>query len=318
MAEAERPKLLVVDDNESNLDILLGLLADYDVIVALDGHSALDLLRQETPDVILLDIVMPGIDGYEVCTRLKAHPRWRDIPILFITAKTDEASLVRAFDVGGSDYVTKPFRARELLARVRIQVEYRRAMEQLRRMAVTDELTGAHNRRAFFELAGRLFEDAQTHAAPLAALMLDLDHFKQINDGYGHAVGDAALRQFAAMVQALLPATHLFGRLGGEEFALLAPGADAQTATELAEQLRAAVAELTLAAAPSHLRMTVSIGVATLCEGAADLDALLRQADDRLFEAKRDGRNQVRRTARLSTRAGAERPGGGCAGELRP
>ena len=298
MDDAERAKLLVVDDNESNLDILLGLLADYDVIVALDGHSALDLLRHETPDVILLDIVMPGIDGYEVCTRIKADPRWRDIPILFITAKTDEASLVRAFDVGGSDYVTKPFRSRELLARVRIQVEYRRAMAQLRHMAVTDELTGVHNRRSFFEHAARLFDDAQLHGEPLAALMLDIDHFKQINDTYGHAVGDAALRRFAEAVQALLPATHLLGRLGGEEFALLAPGREHDAADALAETLRVAVGGVQFPPPTQDLRMTVSIGLAMLSDGPDDLDDLLRLADDRLFEAKRDGRNRVRRAQR--------------------
>jgi two-component system, cell cycle response regulator len=293
--DAARAKLLVVDDNESNLDILLGLLADYDVIVALDGHSALDLLRHETPDVILLDIVMPGIDGYEVCTRIKADPRWRDIPILFITAKTDEASLVRAFDVGGGDYVTKPFRSRELLARVRIQVEHRRAMEQLRRTAVTDDLTGAHNRRAFFEQAARLFHDAQTDDAPLAALMLDIDHFKHVNDNHGHAVGDAALRRFADVVRALLPPTHLFGRLGGEEFALLAPRCSLDAVEQLAESIRVAIEGLRFAPPQPDLHMTVSIGLALRCDGAEDLDGLLRLADDRLFEAKREGRNRVRR-----------------------
>jgi diguanylate cyclase (GGDEF)-like protein len=298
MAESEAAKLLVVDDNESNLDILLGLLADYDVIVALDGRDALELLRHETPDVILLDIVMPGIDGYEVCTRIKANPRWRDIPILFITARTDEASIVRAFDVGGSDYVTKPFRSRELLARVRTQVEYRRAMEQLRRMAVTDELTGVHNRRAFFELAARLFADAHARAEPLAALMMDIDHFKQINDTHGHAIGDIVLKRFAETVDASLPATHLFGRLGGEEFALLAPGLEPAAAANLAARLCASVGALRFPEADRSLRMTVSIGLAMLDATVADLDGLLRHADGQLFEAKRGGRNRVRQAGR--------------------
>ena len=294
----DKATLLVVDDNESNLDMLLGMLDAYDVIVALDGKSALDLLQYETPDVILLDIIMPGIDGDEVCTRIKTNPRWRDIPILFITAKTDEASLVRAFDVGGCDYVTKPFRRRELLARVRIQVEYRRAMEQLRRVAVTDELTGLPNRRAFFETADHLFTTARARGAPLAALMLDLDHFKTLHDRFGHAVGDEALRRFADCVRGCLPQKHLFGRLGGEEFALLAPGSDAAQADELGDTFCRAVAEIDLGPAATGFRMTVSVGIAHLSEGAPDLDALLREADDRLFEAKRDGRNQVRRTSR--------------------
>jgi diguanylate cyclase (GGDEF)-like protein len=293
-----KAKLLVVDDNESNLDVLLGLLEPYDVIVALDGKSALDLLQYEIPDVILLDIVMPGIDGYEVCTRIKQNALWRDIPILFITAKTDEASLVRAFDVGGCDYVTKPFRSRELLARVRIQVEYRRAMEQLRRVAVTDELTGLPNRRAFFERAARLFDAATVRPMPLAALMLDLDHFKAINDRYGHAVGDQALRCFAQGISRQLPPHVLVGRLGGEEFAVLLSAGDASRADALAERIRRAVTEMRLEPPANDVRMTVSIGVSQLREGSEDLDDLLRRADDRLFQAKRNGRNRVRHVTR--------------------
>jgi len=294
----ERAKLLVVDDNESNLDILLHLLDPYDVIVALDGNSALDLLQYEAPDVILLDIVMPGLDGYEVCRRIKANPQWRHIPILFITAMTDEASLVRAFDIGGSDYVTKPFRSRELLARVRIQVEYRRAMEQLRRMAVTDELTGIHNRRAFFEQAGEMFRTAQRAASDLAALMIDIDHFKSINDRFGHAVGDEALRGAVEAIGDALPPEALLGRLGGEEFAVLLPASAMAAAATLAESLRTAIARVRLNDAGSALVMSASIGIAHRSEGAADLDALLRCADDRLFQAKRDGRNRVRDATR--------------------
>ena len=292
----DRARLLVVGDNESNL---VGLLDAYDVIVARDGESALDLLTHETPDLILLDTVLPHIDGYEVCTRIKNDPRWRDIPVLFITAQTDETSLVRAFDVGGCDYVTKPFRRRELLARVRLQVDYRRAMQQLRRIAFTDELTGLPNRRAFFKAAAQRFRAARARGTPLAALMLDLDHFKSINDRFGHAVGDEALRRFATCISNCLSEQHLFGRLGGEEFALLAVGADETQANELGESFCRAVNAIDLGSAAPGYSLTVSVGVAHLSEGAADLDALLREADDRLFEAKRDGRNRVRRISRI-------------------
>jgi len=293
-----RAKLLIVDDNETNLDILMHLLKAYDVIVALDGNSALDLLRHEKPDVILLDIVMPGVDGYEVCRRIKANPEWRHIPILFITAMTDEASLVRAFDVGGSDYVTKPFRSRELLARVRTQVEYRQAMEKLRRMAVADSLTGIYNRRAFFERGGELFRRARTSASSIAALMIDIDHFKAINDRFGHAIGDEALMSVTQCINDILPLDALFGRLGGEEFAVLMQGRDADHAMALAEQVRVAIGRIRLSSPHARLVMSASIGVAHGREGAADLDALLRLADDRLFEAKRDGRNRVRDVSR--------------------
>ena len=297
MAET-KGKLLVVDDNESNLDILLRLLQDYDVIVALDGKSALDLLHYETPDVILLDIIMPGMDGYEVCARIKSNPRWRDIPVLFITAKTDETSLVRAYDVGGCDYVTKPFRSSELLARVRTQLEYRRAMEQLRHVAITDDLTGIYNRRAFFEAALRAFQRARERGTALGVLMLDLDHFKGINDRYGHGMGDQALRRFAETVRGLLLPKHVFGRLGGEEFALLAPGSNEAESIALAERVCQAVSAIRFDPPADDLSMTVSIGVAQIEDGAADLDALLREADDLLFQAKHDGRNRVRHIRR--------------------
>lgn len=297
MAET-KAKLLAVDDNESNLDILLRLLQDYDVIVALDGKSALDLLHYETPDVILLDIIMPGMDGYEVCARIKSNPRWRDIPVLFITAKTDETSLVRAYDVGGCDYVTKPFRSSELLARVRTQLEYRRAMEQLRHVAVTDDLTGIYNRRAFFEAALRAFQRARERGTALGVLMLDLDHFKGINDRYGHGMGDQALRRFAETVRGLLLPKHVFGRLGGEEFALLAPGSNEAESIALAERVCQAVSAIRFDPPADDLSMTVSIGVAQIEDGAADLDALLREADDLLFQAKHDGRNRVRHIRR--------------------
>jgi diguanylate cyclase (GGDEF)-like protein len=297
MAET-KAKLLAVDDNESNLDILLRLLQDYDVIVALDGKSALDLLHYETPDVILLDIIMPGMDGYEVCARIKSNPRWRDIPVLFITAKTDETSLVRAYDVGGCDYVTKPFRSSELLARVRTQLEYRRAMEQLRHVAITDDLTGIYNRRAFFEAALRAFQRARERGTALGVLMLDLDHFKGINDRYGHGMGDQALRRFAETVRGLLLPKHVFGRLGGEEFALLAPGSNEAESIALAERVCQAVSAIRFDPPADDLSMTVSIGVAQIEDGAADLDALLREADDLLFQAKHDGRNRVRHIRR--------------------
>jgi diguanylate cyclase (GGDEF)-like protein len=296
--DEDRAKVLVVEDNRSNIDILLNLLEPYDVLVALDGSGALALLEDELPDVILLDIVMPGMDGYEVCSRIKAQSRLQAIPILFMSARTDEQSLLKAFEVGGSDYVTKPFRARELLARVRTQVEYRRAMEKLRRMAVTDDLTGIHNRRAFFQAATRAFRQATERHEALSALMLDIDHFKGINDRFGHASGDEALKHFAGRVAAMLQPQDLFGRLGGEEFAVLIAGMDSDAVDSLAQRLCEGIRAIRLSGPAASLRMTVSIGVSSLHDGIGDVDALLRDADEQLLLAKRDGRDRVRRRQR--------------------
>jgi len=288
-----RPKVLVVEDSRTNVGILVGLLQDYDVMVALDGKTALELLARETPDVILLDIVMPGMDGFEVCRRIKERDDLSAIPILFITARTDEASIIRAFDIGGSDYVTKPFRSKELLARVRIQVEYRRAMDQLRTMAVTDGLTGLANRRAFFADGLRLLNEARARALPLAAMMLDIDHFKRVNDQYGHARGDEVLRRVADALRDQTDGRDLCARVGGEEFALLLAVADDSQAAARAERLRRYLAGVVLDTPRGPLSVTVSIGVSALTADCDSLDALLAQADDRLYTAKRGGRNRV-------------------------
>jgi two-component system, cell cycle response regulator len=288
-----KAKVLVVEDSPTNLDILVGLLRDYDVMVALDGPTALAILERETPDVILLDIVMPGMDGFEVCDRIKGRAEWRDIPILFITAKTDEPSIVHAFDVGGSDYVAKPFRSKELLARVRIQVEYRRAMDQLRTMAVTDALTGLPNRRAFFNDGMRLFNEARARSIALSAMMLDIDHFKRINDRFGHACGDEVLRQVARAIRTQVRGRDLCARVGGEEMALLVPGVDEAPAVALAERLRSQLEALLIDTPQGQVAVTVSIGVAPLRPDSLSLDDLLARADDRLYEAKRNGRNRV-------------------------
>jgi diguanylate cyclase (GGDEF)-like protein len=286
--------LLVVDDAETNIGILSRMLKDYEVMVASDGSGCLEVLEREHPDLILLDIMMPGMDGYEVCRRIKAREAWRDIPVLFLTARTDEASIVKGFDVGGSDYVTKPFRARELLARVKTQLQYKRALEQLRRMAVTDELTGIPNRRAFFDRGAVLFETARREGMPLAAMMIDLDDFKHINDRYGHGTGDRALQSFAACIRERLGENDLFGRLGGEEFAVIPPDRTAHEAVAFAEALRAAVSDLALTTGEGELRMTVSIGIAFADAATRDLDALLFAADEQLYRAKREQKNCTR------------------------
>jgi diguanylate cyclase (GGDEF)-like protein len=288
-----KPKVLVVDDSPTSLDILIGLLKDYDVLAATDGRTALELLERESPDVILLDIVMPDMDGFELCNRIKARADWCGIPILFITAKTDEPSILRAFDVGGSDYVTKPFRSKELLARVRIQARYRQVLDQLHCMAVTDTLTGLPNRRAFFTEGMRLFDEALAQTAPLCGMMLDIDHFKRINDRYGHACGDEVLREVARGIRSQISSRDLCARIGGEELALLAPGLGLESAVRLADRIRTHLASLAIETAQGPISVTVSVGVAALCPETKTLDDLIARADDRLYEAKDAGRNRV-------------------------
>ena len=285
--------VLVVDDTESNIDILLNLLSEYEVLVALDGPSALEILEKQRPDVILLDIMMPGMDGYEICQTIKEREQWKEIPVLFITARTDEASILKGFEVGGSDYVTKPFRSKELLARVRNLLNYKQALDRLRYIAVTDELTGASNRRSFFARGIEMFAQAQQSQRPLSALMLDLDRFKAINDTFGHEAGDISLKAFVERVKEQLGPDDLFGRLGGEEFAIVPANRTFDGAIHMAEAIRRTVEAKKIEIKGDIIPLTVSIGIAFADSKTESFDALLSVADGQLYAAKHDQRNCI-------------------------
>ena len=283
--------ILAVDDTPTNLDILVDLLAGYDVAVAIDGKSALALAEANPVDLILLDIMLPDIDGFAVCSQLKADPKTRDIPIIFITAKNDETSIENAYDAGGDDYVTKPFKPREVLARVRLQLERAEHLKQLEYYATRDPMTGLYNRRKFFELAQACF--MQKDGGLTVGAILDIDHFKRINDTYGHPAGDAVIRRIGRTVAALLPETAVFGRIGGEEFGIVGRFDDRETAMRLFERCRADVEALEIAYADETIRCTISNGMACKSDRIDTLDKLLAEADRALYEAKGDGRNRL-------------------------
>jgi diguanylate cyclase (GGDEF)-like protein len=215
----ENKTILIVDDTNTNIDILLGLLEAYDVVVATDGNTAIKIANEEKIDLILLDIMMPDIDGFEVCTILKSMEKTKDIPVIFITAKTDEDSIETAYDVGGVDYVSKPFKPKELLARVKTQLQMRSIIQNLEFLASKDSMTGIYNRRKFFELSQKLFDSSKE----LYAVMIDIDEFKMINDSYGHDMGDKVIIEVTKLINSYLFDGEIFGRLGGEEFAIISP-----------------------------------------------------------------------------------------------
>ena len=283
--------ILIVDDNENNIDVLMEFLESYEVLVSLSGEQALELLKSQTVDLVLLDVMMPHMDGYEVCTQLKNNPKTASIPVIFITAKHDPDSIEKAFDVGGSDYISKPFKPKELQARVRTQIELKRLIQELTVLATKDTMTHLWNRRSFFQKAQEALTQAKQHATPLCAMMLDLDHFKRINDTYGHDVGDEVIRTFAHTAQEILDTQEaVFGRIGGEEFALIVP-MELHTCAALAEQIRTAVASI------EHIKtlsigFTVSIGIA-LWDNQEDVDTLLKRADEKLYSIKKGTRNAV-------------------------
>lgn len=286
-----RPNILIVDDTPENLDILVELLGEYALTVSLEGTEALGIAQSKPIDLILLDIMMPDPDGFTVCARLKADPATREIPIIFITAKSDEESIERAYGAGGEDYITKPFRPREVLARVKLLLERADYLRQLEFLASHDPMTGIYNRRKFFELAQRCF--AQGALPFMAGGVIDIDHFKAINDAHGHPAGDEVIRSICTVIAQQLPQNVLFGRLGGEEFGLAGQFSSKADAAALVEQCRRAVESLEIFFEGTPLRCTVSNGIAFKSAAIDTLDKLLGEADRALYEAKQCGRNRL-------------------------
>jgi diguanylate cyclase (GGDEF)-like protein len=293
-----RPRILIVDDEHFNLNALHGLLRDeHQVMVATDGAKGLAAALQTPPDLILLDISMPGMDGFEVCQRLKADPVTASIPVLFITASGDVDHEARAFELGASDFIAKPFHSVVVHARVRAHVRLKLQADALARLAFVDGLTGVANRRSLDERLQSEWLRAVRAASPLSALLLDIDFFKLFNDRYGHAAGDGCLRQVASILSGhTRKAGDLLARYGGEEFAVLLPSTPHAGALALAEQLRRSVDEANMEHAASSLgHVTVSIGASTVIpSGAAAPTSLFEAADTMLYEVKAAGRNGVR------------------------
>ncbi len=279
-------KILVVDDNPANIDILLEVLSNFDVRAALDGESALEAVREELPDLILLDIAMPGLDGFEVCRRLKKDPKAKSIPIIFLSANSDAESIILGFELGGVDYITKPYISQEVIVRVQTHLKLQMSMRYLTRLANIDEMTGLSNRRHFFNNSCKLFDQAKNSASILNIFVFDIDHFKQINDTYGHAVGDQVIRGFASFVKKTVPNINCFARFGGDEFVMIIANMESSKAKAQIEHLREAIATTSFVPQKS-VRTTISIGMATLLDSDYDMDALIARADVKLYEAKK-------------------------------
>jgi diguanylate cyclase (GGDEF)-like protein len=281
--------ILAVDDKKENLDLLLHILQNFDVIPATSGEKALQIVEDEKIDLILLDIMMPNMDGFDVCRVLKNNPDTKDIPIIFATAKTDEQSIAKAYEVGGDDFVSKPLKKAEVIARVKIQLQIKTQIEELEFLASRDSMTGIYNRRKFFELASSLFEKTEEN---LFISMIDIDYFKKINDTYGHDAGDIVIKTMAQLVSELLPSDAIFGRIGGEEFAILLEN-ERQEVLKIFENIKNNVANLQIEANSDTIRFTISNGIAQRNNQTNSVDELLKAADEALYEAKGTGRNKV-------------------------
>ncbi|MBF0143236.1 MAG: diguanylate cyclase [Magnetococcales bacterium] len=293
--------ILIVDDGPENILLLERILSkEYRVISTTHGEEAQFLARKNRPDLIILDVLMPGMDGYQICAHLKSDPETQGIPVIFITAMDQDADEEAGLSLGAVDYLTKPIRSGIARLRIRNQLELKRHRDLLAQLSSQDGLTGIANRRHFDQAIEQEWRRSVRGKNLLSVALIDVDHFKQYNDGYGHQSGDSCLKSLAkAFSKTLDRSTDLVARYGGEEFVCLLADTDLQGALKVGEALRANVESLDIPHdfSPTSPRVTVSIGVATIAptktEVPPDSAQLLGIADSCLYKAKQNGRNRV-------------------------
>ena len=292
-------KILVIDDDPFSANLIDGCLRAAGFMSSYCCHpeQALNAITSELPDLIILDVVMPGLDGFELCRRVRTHPALQFTPIIFVTRKGDLEQRVRGLEVGGNDYIAKPFEPQELVARVRSHLQ---RLAALRDMAIRDGLTRCYNHKYFKMRLEQEITRARRYKAELALGILDIDRFKRVNDAHGHPAGDAALVHLANLIALSVRSTDVVARYGGEEFGILlvqAGGAEASIITnrirERIAQHRFALPSVSVGGEIVRIPVTVSIGV-TQFDAVDNLQAFLERADRALYEAKHGGRNQVR------------------------
>ncbi len=315
---AEPARILVVDDVPDNVEILEARLSSrgYDVQTATNGEEALQQVKDGQPHLILLDVMMPGMDGREVARRIKDDETLPFIPIILVTALSEADDVVQGLESGADDYISKPYNFRELEARVRAMLrikflqdeldqknrELELANKRLKKLSITDGLTELFNHRHVHQLLHDEFERSARTGESIAVVMMDLDRFKAVNDTYGHPTGDVILYETAQIIKETAREIDMVGRYGGEEFIAILPGTEEEAAAHFAERVRHAVESYEFRDGATLVRMTVSCGVASFPgEGVDEPEALLKAADAALYQAKHGGRNQVVRASQVST-----------------
>ena len=296
-------KLLIIDDSPDALAVAKIRLAkeNLDILCAEGGAAGLEVARRDKPDLILLDLDMPDMSGFDVCRALKADAELCMIPVLFLSGSATAEDKVRGLDLGAVDYVTKPFDAFELCARVRAALRTKHLQDLLIEHAHIDPLTGLPNRRAMLERLQREWARIERHGGRLSFIMADIDQFKRVNDTYGHHIGDKLLQEVARAIAEQCRELDLPARYGGEEFGVVVPHETIAGAANLAERCRQAVANVQLPVKNDTITATASFGVADATDLASP-EALVKCADEALYRAKHAGRNLVRSLADAATR----------------
>lgn len=301
--------VLIVDDISQNIQLVMEILdaQGYSTTFARNGKQALERIEMAKPDLILLDLMMPGMNGLDVCAILKANPDYGNIPIIFLTASEEGENLIEAFEKGAVDYITKPFKTPELLARVkthltlkRTQDALKKAYEEMEKLATTDPLTEIANRRAILEIGRQEFLRSKRYKTEFCLFILDVDYFKKINDNYGHDIGDLVLISMVSIVNNSLRKVDKLGRagklgrLGGEEFIIILPETSLESGIKVADRIRLTIEKGSITTPIVTIKLTVSIGLSSYTADDHSISDIMKRADNALYEAKEKGRNQVK------------------------
>jgi two-component system cell cycle response regulator len=296
-------RILVIEDRAESVAWFASALAPGHEVTSVDTfEEALVRVKGDDPDLVIVSLGMRGFDGLRLCSQLRSLPAGRNLPILVVVSEGDRRKLTQALEMGVNDYLTRPVDKNELVARVRTQLRKKRYADRLRHnvqlsleMAITDQLTGLHNRRYMSRHLDNLVDNARRTSKPIAFVIMDIDFFKSVNDTHGHDIGDEVLKEFAARIAANVRGIDLACRYGGEEFVVVMPDTDVEFAYSVSDRLRRSIetTPFPISRAPHALNLTISIGIAGL-EGEDDTaNALLHRADQALYRAKRSGRNRV-------------------------
>lgn len=290
--------VLIIDDSKTVREVTLSLLKDEGMFTfyhdAASGKEGLEILKKHAVDVVLCDLMMPGMTGFEFLHILRSKAKYVDLPVIMLTGNENQKDKVCGLELGASDYVTKPFDAGELIARVKIQLKIKLLQDRLKALVNIDPLTLLSNRRQLFDVLASELERSQRSGKPCSVVMIDIDRFKSVNDTYGHHLGDEVLVAVARELQERMRVYDLAARFGGEEFVLLLPETDMSQAVSIAERIRTSVEAMSFEGKLKPLMLTITAGVTTF--PAPDLksaDDLIRVADQAIYRGKEAGRNRV-------------------------
>jgi len=300
----EKAKILIVDDDEFNVDILEQILPPegYDTISVRSGKEAIEAVKNLNVDLVLLDIMMPDMNGYEVCKIIKTDKKISYIPVIMLTAKKEHSDKIQGLDIGADDYVTKPFHKEELLARIKAMLRIKSIQTRFETISVTDELTMLYNRRYLFQRLDEELSRAKRRKGEFSIIMIDIDHFKKINDTYGHQFGDFVLKNLANIFKSLVRKEDVVARFGGEEFVIICPDESEEGALILAERIRKESQTYTFVSIGNSTHLTISLGIASFTEGSSNdsVDDLIKKVDEALYAAKKAGRNRTVKYSSIS------------------